>query len=67
MKNRPTRQGPVGVEIVRRSNGTTLNYFCNGLVMSSHRTEYKDITMPEALVFLATQIRMGNVSIPEEN
>lgn len=62
-----TREGPVGVEIVRKAPNTTiLNYFCNGLVYSSHAVEHKDITMPEALVLLATEIRLGNVSFPKE-
>ena len=61
-----TREGPVGVEIVRKTNTTILNYFCNGLVYSSHAIEHKNITMPEALVLLATEIRLGNVSFPKE-
>jgi hypothetical protein len=56
-----TREGPVGVEIVRFGNKTVLNYFNNGLVMASETVEYKDITMAEALTLLAVQIRMGHI------
>ena len=55
------REGPVGVEIIRRADGVILNFFFNGLVRSSERTDYKDITMPEALILLATKIRMGHL------
>jgi len=51
------REGPVGVELVRKGNVTILNVFVNGLVNSSHEM-YKEITMPEALVWLATKLRM---------
>lgn len=58
------REGPIGVEIVRKGDATYLNYFNNGIQIMSHQIAYKDITMPEALVLLATEIRMGNVPIP---
>jgi len=56
-----TREGPVGVEIVRYANKTVLNYFNNGLVMMSETIEYRDITMEEALTLLAVKIRMGQI------
>lgn len=62
MKPRPTREGPVGIEIVRyHDGGVVLNVHYNGLVHMSEKMEYKGITMPEALVWLAAQIRMGNI------
>jgi hypothetical protein len=51
------REGPIGVEIVRFGHKTVLNIFKKGLVSSSHEM-YKEITMPEALVWLATKLRM---------
>jgi|KBSMisStaDraftv2_1062788.scaffolds.fasta_scaffold698888_3 hypothetical protein len=60
MPGNVVREGPVGVEIVRRKDGTThLNYFNNGIQFESHRTEHRDITMPEALILLAVHLRMG--------
>jgi hypothetical protein len=64
VKERVTREGPVGVEIVRRRDGkVTLNVFNNGLQSFSARLEYDDITMPEALVWLAAQLRMGAIKL----
>jgi ferritin-like metal-binding protein YciE len=57
------REGPVGVEIVRKGDKTILNVFVNGLVSSSHVMEHTEITMPEALAWLATQLRMGDLKI----
>jgi hypothetical protein len=61
------REGPIGIEIVRYHDGSTvLNVFNNGLVTMSEKVEYNGITMPEALVWLATMIRMGNVTPRKE-
>jgi hypothetical protein len=47
----------VGVELVRKGDVTILNVFINGIANSSHEM-FKEITMPEALVWLATKLRM---------
>jgi hypothetical protein len=49
------------VEIVRFADRTVLNIHRNGLVASSHTFTWGEITMPEALVWLAAQIRMGDI------
>jgi hypothetical protein len=59
-----TRIGPVGVELVFRREEVIVNYHVNGLVASSHVTQHKAITIPEALILLATEIRMGNITTP---
>jgi len=58
------RIGPIGVELVFRRDEVIVNYHVNGLVASSHVTQHKDITIPEALILLATEIRMGNITAP---
>jgi len=59
-----TRIGPVGVELVFRREEVIVNYHINGTVASSFVTQHKAITIPEALILLATEIRMGNLSAP---
>jgi hypothetical protein len=56
-----SREGPVGVEILRKGDKTILNYFNNGAVMLSETTEHTEITMEEALTLLAVKIRMGQL------
>jgi hypothetical protein len=62
-KPRVSRSAFVGVEVVKNMNGTYINLFRNGTQHSSVAMGAQDVSLPEALVYLATLIRMGNFEV----
>jgi hypothetical protein len=59
------RYGPVCVELVYKHGYVYVNFFVNGTQVYSFPSPDKEITIPEALILLATEIRMGHIIVPQ--
>jgi hypothetical protein len=62
-KPKVKRSACVGVEVLTKDSTTRINIFRNGTQHSSVNMGAQDVTLPEALVYLATLIRMGNFEV----
>ena len=59
----PPRSSLVGVEVVRSRGKLHVNVHINGLMSVSLEPEQETMTVPEAMVYVAALIRMGDIVV----